>query len=106
MKFYLSSAADSEPYVDLKRDKLMQKYLRKIKEAGFEVTFEKDTFYEGYQHIVIDIPSREALVQIRKVVGLIVVHEREFVDEDHKYPTIRIFDNYIISKIPKNYKFI
>lgn len=101
MKFYLSSAKDREPYIDLKRNKLMQKYLREIKEAGFTVTFEKDTYYEGYQHIVIDILDKEALVQLRKTVGMIVVHERSFNDEDYKYPKICIYDNYMESILNK-----
>ena len=97
MKFYLSSAKDREPYDDLKRNKLMQRYLRGLKEAGFKVTFEKDTTYEGYQHIVVDMLSRKALAQIKKAIGIdeVYIHEREFVDEDHKYPKIFIWDNYI-----------
>lgn len=100
MKFYLSSAQDREPYIDLKRNKLMQKYLREIKEAGFKVTFEKDTTYEGYQHIVVDMLSRKELVQLMKAVGYNVkVTERQF--EDDKYPKICIYDNYIESILNK-----
>lgn len=95
MKYYLSNFIFREPYTDLKHNQLMQKYLREIKEAGFTVTFEKDTYYEGYQHIVIDILDKEALAQLRKTVGMIVVHEREFDDEDYKYPKICIYDYYI-----------
>ncbi|CDI43263.1 hypothetical protein [Lactobacillus helveticus] len=95
MKFYLSSAQHWESYNDLKNNKLMQKYLQEIKkEAGVEVTFEKDTKYEGNQHIVVDIPSMKALVQIMKATGYDLVIEQEF-DEDNKYPIICIYDDYI-----------
>ena len=74
----------------------MQKYLREIKEAGFKVTFEKDTTYEGYQHIVVDIPSMKALVQIMKAVDEdLVIFAQQLTDEDDKYPTICIYDDYI-----------
>ena len=101
MKFYLSSAKDWEPYDDLKRNKLMQKYLQEIeKEADVKVTFEKDTTYEGYQHIVVDMLSRKELVQLMKAVGYNVkVNERQF--EDDKYPKICIYDNYIESILNK-----
>lgn len=94
MKFYLSSARDCESYDDF--NKLMQKYLQEIKkEAGVEVTFEKDTKCEGNQHIVVDIPSMKALVQIMKAIGYDLVIEQEFIDEDDKYPIICIYDDYL-----------
>lgn len=96
MKFYLSSAKECEPYDDLKNNNLMQKYLREIeKEADVEVTFEKDTVYEGDQHIVIDIPSMKSLAQIMKVIDEDLVIEQEFIDEDNKYPILCIYDDYI-----------
>lgn len=97
MKFYLSSAQDCEPYDDLKNNKLMQEYLREIKKgAGVKVTFEKDTTtYEGYQHIVVDIPSMKALAQIMKAIDEDLVIEQEFIDEDNKYPIICIYDDYL-----------
>ncbi|CDI58577.1 hypothetical protein VKX94_02130 [Lactobacillus helveticus] len=96
MKFYLSSAKECEPYYDLKNNNLMQKYLREIKkEAGVEVTFEKATTFGSYQHIVIDIPSMKALVQIMKAIDEDLVIEQEFIDEDNKYPIICIYDDYL-----------
>ncbi|TLQ21741.1 hypothetical protein [Lactobacillus helveticus] len=94
MKFYLSSDSDWEPYIDLKRNKLMQKYVQKIKEAGVKVTFEKDTTFENYKHIVVDMLNRKEIVQIRKAIGIdyVYIHEQQFVDEDHKYPEIFIWD--------------
>ena len=92
IKFYLSSAKDREPYIDLKRNKLMQKYLREIKEAGFTVTFEKDTTYEGYQHIVVDMLSMKALTQIMKATCSDLIID---IAEDDKYPTICIYDDCI-----------
>ena len=95
IKFYLSSAKDREPYIDLKRNKLMQKYLQEIKkEADVKVTFEKDITFEGYQHIVVDIPSMKALAQIMKVIGKDLVIEQP-IDEGDKYPKICIYDDYI-----------
>lgn len=95
MKFYLSSARDWEPYDNLKDNRLMQNYLKKIKEVGVEVTFEKDTKYEGNQHIVIDIPSMKALAQIMKAIDTDLVIEQEFIYEDEKYPILCIYDDYI-----------
>lgn len=97
MKFYLSSAKDWEPYDDLKNNNLMQKYLQKIeKEAGVKVTFEKDITFEGNQHIVIDIPTMKALAQIMKAIGdNLVIEQPTFFDQDDKYPTICIYDDYI-----------
>lgn len=101
MKFYLSSAQEVEPYDDLKNNKLMQKYLQEIeKETDVKVTFEKDTTLEGDQHIVVDIPSMKALVQIIKATGNDLVIEQqflneEFLNEDSKYPIICIYDDYI-----------
>lgn len=96
MKFYLSSAKDREPYDDLKRNKLMQRYLQEIKkEASVEVTFEKATTFGCYQHIVVDIPSMKALVQIMKATCSDLVIKHPFVDEGDKYPTICIYDDYI-----------
>lgn len=70
MKFYLSSATDWEPYIDLRRNKLMQKYLQEIeKETDAKVTFENDITFKGYQHIVVDIPSMKVLVQIIGATG-------------------------------------
>lgn len=88
MKFYLSSAQDCESYDDLKNNKLMQKYLREIKEAGVKVTFEKDTTLKNDQHIVIDIPSMKA-------ADTDLVIEQKFVFEDSKYPILCIYDDYI-----------
>lgn len=96
MKFYLSSAQDLEPYDDLKNNKLMQKYLQEIeKETDVKVTFEKDTTLEGDQHIVVDIPSMKALMQIIKATGCDLVIEQQFLYEDSKYPIITIYDDYI-----------
>ena len=93
MKFYLSSVKDREPYNDLKRNKLMQRYLREIKkEAGVKVTFEKDTTYEGYQHIVVDMLNMKALTQIMKATCSDLIIEEYFIDEDDKYLTICIYD--------------
>ena len=73
----------------------MQKYLQEIKkEAGVKATFEKDTTFEDYQHIVVDIPGIKALAQIMKAIGYDLVIEQPF-DEDDKYPIIRIYDDYI-----------
>lgn len=96
MKFYLSSAQEVEPYDDLKNNKLMQKYLQEIeKETDVKVTFEKDITLEGDQHIVVDIPSMKALMQIIKVTGNDLVIEQQFLDEDSKYPIIWIYDDYL-----------
>ena len=93
IKFYLSSAKDREPYIDLKRNKLMQKYLQEIKkEADVKVTFEKDTTYEGYQHIVVDVLSMKALTQIMKATCSDLIID---IAEDDKYPTICIYDDCI-----------
>lgn len=93
MKFYLSSIKDREPYDDLKRNKLMQRYLREIKkEAGVKVTFEKATTFEGYQHIVVDMLSMKALTQIMKATCSDLIID---IAEDDKYPTICIYDDYI-----------
>ena len=96
MKFYLSSVQEVEPYDDLKNNKLMQKYLQEIeKETDVKVTFEKDITLEGDQHIVVDIPSMKALMQIIKAVGCDLVIEQQFLNEDSKYPIICIYDDYI-----------
>lgn len=96
MKFYLSSAKDREPYDDLKRNKLMQRYLQEIKkEASVEVTFEKATTFGCYQHIVVDIPSMKALAQIMKAIDTDLVIEQKFLLENSKYPVICIYDDYI-----------
>ena len=96
MKFYLSSAQEVEPYYDLKNNKLMQKYLREIKkETDVEVAFEKDIALDGDQHIIVDIPSMKALMQIIKTVGCDLVIEQQFLNEDSKYPIICIYDDYI-----------
>ena len=93
MKFYLSSIKDREPYNDLKNNELMQKYLREIKkEAGVEITFEKATTFEGYQHIVVDMLSMKALTQIMKATCSDLVID---IAEDDKYPTICIYDSCI-----------
>ncbi|MCT0164414.1 hypothetical protein EFM11_02440 [Lactobacillus helveticus] len=93
MKFYLSSAREWEPYDDLNNNKLMQKYLREIeKEAGVEVTFEKDTTFEGDQHIVVDISSMKALAQIMKAIGKDLIID---IFEYEEYPTLCIYDDYI-----------
>lgn len=96
MKFYLDSAQDWEPYDDLKTNKLMQKYVREIKEvAGVKVTIEKGTaVYEDCQHIVVDIPSSEALVQIMKATGKDLVIQQQY-DKNDKYARIKIYDDYI-----------
>ena len=95
MKFYLSSAQDTEPYDDLKRNKLMQEYLREIeKETDAKVTFEKDTKFKDDQHIVVDIPSMKSLAQIMKAIDNDLVIELPF-DESEKYPTLCIYDDYI-----------
>ena len=95
MKFYLSSVKDRELYDDLKRNKLMQRYLREIKkEVGVEVTFEKAFKVGGYRQVVVDIPSMKALVQIMKAIGKDLVIEQIEQKED-KYPTICIYDDYI-----------
>ena len=96
MKFYLSSAQEVEPYYDLKNNKLMQKYLQEIeKETDVEVAFEKDIALDGDQHIVVDIPSMKALMQIIKATGNDLVIEQQFLDEDSKYPIIWIYDDYL-----------
>lgn len=96
MKFYLSSAKDPEPYDDLNTNKLMKGYCQTIeREADAKVTFEKYTTLEGYQHIVVDIPSIQALVQIMKSIGYGLVIEQELIDEDDKYLTLCIYDDYI-----------
>ena len=89
MKFYLNSFKNWE-YADLKNNELIQNYVREIeKEAGAEVTIA-----EGYQYIVIDIPSMKALVQIMKAIGKDLVIEQIEQKED-KYPTICVYDDYI-----------
>lgn len=95
MKFYLSSAQDWEPYDDLDTNKLMQGYWQAIeKETGVKVAFEKDTTFKDCQHIVIDIPSMKALVQIMKAIGKNLVIKHPFVEGD-KYPKLCIYDDYI-----------
>ena len=92
MKFYLESAEDLEPYDDLKTNRLMRNYWQKIeKETDAKVTFE-DAHLKGYQHIIVDIPSMKALVQIMKVIGKDLVIEQRFVYIGDKYPTICIYD--------------
>ncbi len=89
MKFYLNSAKNWG-YADLKNNELIQNYVREIeKEAGAEVTIA-----EGYQYIVIDIPSIQALTQIMKAIGKDLVIEQIEQKED-KYSTICIYDDYI-----------
>ena len=96
MKFYLSSAKDFEPYDDLKNNKLMQKYVRKIEEeADVEVTFEEDTTFKDDQHIIVDIPNMKALAQLMKAIDTDLIIEQKFVFEDQKYPTLCIYDDYI-----------
>ena len=93
MKFYLSSVKDRELYDDLKRNKLMQRYLREIKkEVGVEVTFEKAFKVGGYRQVVVDIPSMKALVQIMEATCSDLIID---IDEGDKYPTICIYDDYI-----------
>ena len=93
MKFYLSSAKDLEPYDDLKRNKLMQKYVREIEEGtGVKATVEKAS--ECYQHIVIDIPSMKVLMQIMKETDNDLIIEQKLFG-DGKYPTMCIYDDYI-----------
>ena len=93
MKFYLSSAQDSEPYDDLKNNELMKKYVRKIREeTGVKFTVEKAS--ELYQHIVVDIPSIKVLAQIMKVVDTNLVIKQQ-IDKDDKYLKICIYDDYI-----------
>lgn len=94
MKFYLSSARDWEPYDNLKDNRLMQNYLKKIKEVGVEVTFEKDTVYEDCQHIIIDIPSMKALAQIMETIGDDLVIQQKY-DKNDKYAKIKIYDDYM-----------
>ena len=95
MKVYLESAKDSEPYDDLKTNRLMRNYWQKIeKETDAKVTFE-DTCPEGYQHITVDIPSMKVLVQIMKAIGEDLVIKQRFVGNGDKYPTICIYDDYI-----------
>ena len=87
MKFYLSSVKNWG-YADLKHNELIQNYVREIeKEAGAEVTIA-----EGYQYIVIDIPSMKALVQIMEATCSDLIID---IDEGDKYPTICIYDDYI-----------
>ena len=103
MKFYLSSAQDCEPYNDLDTNKLMHGYWQAIeRETGVKATFEKDTTFDNWQHIVdnrqhivVDIPSMKALVQIMKAIGKNLVIEQQLIDGDDKYPTICIYDDYI-----------
>lgn len=90
MKFYLESARDLEPYDDPEANRLMQNYWQKIeKETDAKVTFE-DAHLKGYQHIVVDIPSMKALVQIMKAIGYDLV-----IEQRDKYPTICVYDDYI-----------
>lgn len=94
MKFYLESAS-WEPYDDLKTNRLMRNYWQKIeKETDAKVALE-DARLEGYQHIVVDIPSMKSLAQIMKAIGYDLVIEQRSVDEGDKYPTICIYDDYI-----------
>ena len=97
MKFYLSSAQDWEPYNDLDTNKLMQGYWQAIeRETGVKATFEKDTTLEDCQHIVVDIPSIQALTQIMKAIGKdLVIEQPTFFDQDDKYLKICIYDDYI-----------
>lgn len=96
MKFYLESAKDLEPYDDLKANRLMQNYWQKIeKETDAKVTFSEATYLKGYQHIVVDIPSMKSLAQIMKAIGYDLVIKQRFVGEGDKYPTIRVYDDYI-----------
>ena len=105
MKFYLESAKDFEPYDDLKTNRLMRNYWQKIeKETDAKVTFE-DTRPEGYQHIIVDIPSMKALVQIMKVIGKDLVIEQRFVYIGDKYPTICIYDASIEQEQDKSHDF-
>lgn len=95
MKFYLESARDLEPYDDLKTNRLMRKYWQKIeKETDAKVALE-DARLEGYQHIVVDIPSMKALVQIMKAIGYDLVIEQWFVGQGDKYLKICVYDDYI-----------
>ena len=95
MKFYLESAKNLEPYDDLEANRLMQNHLQKIeKETDAKVTFE-DARPEGYQHIVVDIPSMKVLTQIMKAIGYDLVIEQRSVGEGDKYPTICVYDDYI-----------
>lgn len=95
MKFYLESAEDLEPYDDLKTNRLMRNYWQKIeKETDAKVTFE-DARLKGYQHIIVDIPSMKALVQIMKAIGKDLVIEQQFVYIGDKYLTICIYDGSI-----------
>ena len=108
MKFYLSSAQDTEPYDDLNTSKLMKGYCQTIeRETDAKVTFEKslikDITSDGdrhiiVQHIVVDIPSIQALVQIMKAIDNDLVIERPF-DKSEKYPTLCIYDDYIEQKV-------
>lgn len=93
MKFYLESAKVLEPYDDPEANQLMQNYWQKIeKETDAKVIFE-DAHLKGYQHIVVDIPSMKALVQIMKAIGYDLVIEQR--DKGDKYLTICIYDDYI-----------
>lgn len=95
MKFYLDSAKEWEPYDDPKANRLMQNYWQKIeKETDAKVTFE-GAHPEDYQHIIVDIPSMKALVQIMKAIGNDLVIEQQLVGKGDKYPTICVYDDYI-----------
>ena len=95
MKLYLESARDLEPYDDLEANRLMQNYWQKIeKETDAKVTLE-DARPEGYQHIVVDIPSMKSLAQIMKAIGYDLVIEQRFVGQGDKYLTICVYDDYI-----------
>lgn len=95
MKVYLESAKDLEPYDDPEANRLMQNYWQKIeKETDAKVAFE-DARPEGYQHIVVDIPSMKSLAQIMKAIGYDLVIKQRFVGEGDKYPTICVYDDYI-----------
>ena len=104
MKFYLSSVKDYEPYADLGTDKLMQGYCQMIeRKTNAKVTFEKSLLKDitsdgdrhiSVQHIVVDIPSIKALVQIMKASDYDLVITHPF-DKDEKYPILCIYDDYI-----------
>lgn len=104
MNFYLSSVKAGELYDDLNTNKLMKGYCQTIERGtDAKVTFEKslikDITSDGdrhiiVQHIVVDIPNIQALMQIMKAIDNDLVIELPF-DEGKKYPTICIYDDYI-----------
>lgn len=97
MKFYLSSAQDTEPYDDLNTNKLMKGYCQTIeRETDAKVTFEKDTKFKDDQHIVIDIPSMKVLAQIMEAIDYdLVIEQNSGFFDNGKYPIICIYDDYI-----------